>query len=143
AREPSSPSPNVDRADGSVIVVVATDAPLDARNLRRLAARAMLGLARTGSPSTNGSGDYVIAFSTATQNRIRHGDATLRRVELLPNDAMSPLFLACVEATEEAVYNSLLRATTVTGRGGARVEALPIDETIKILKKYNAIRGGL
>src|SRR4051812_16961767 len=131
-----------DRADGSCIVVIATDAPLDARNLRRLAARAMLGLARTGSPSTNGSGDYCIAFSTAPQNRIRHGDTSLRRVELLPNDSMSPLFLACVEATEEAVYNSLLRATTVTGRSGARVEALPIDETIKILKKYKAIQGG-
>jgi D-aminopeptidase len=131
-----------DRADGSVIVVVATNAPLDARNLRRLAARAVLGLARTGSPSTNGSGDYVVAFSTAPQNRIRHGDTALRRVELLPNDSMSPLFLACVEATEEAVYNSLLRATTVTGRGGARVEALPIERTIEILKKYNAIQGG-
>ncbi|HWW75594.1 MAG TPA: P1 family peptidase, partial [Pyrinomonadaceae bacterium] len=133
---------NSDRADGSCIVVVATDAPLDARNLRRLAARAMLGLARTGSPSTNGSGDYVIAFSTAVQNRVRHGETSPRRVELLPNDAMSPLFLACVEATEEAVYNSLLRATTVTGRGGTRVEALPIDKTVEILKKYNAIRGG-
>ncbi|HVF68760.1 MAG TPA: P1 family peptidase, partial [Pyrinomonadaceae bacterium] len=118
---------NSDRADGSVIVVIATDAPLDARNLRRLAARAMLGLARTGSPSTNGSGDYCIAFSTAPPSRVRHGDTQLRRVELLPNDAMSPLFLACVEATEEAVYNSLLRATTVTGRGGARAEALPIE----------------
>ena len=131
-----------DRADGSCIVVVATDAPLDARNLRRLAARAMLGLARTGSPSTNGSGDYVIAFSTAVQNRVRHGETSLRRVELLPNDAMSPLFLACVEATEEAVYNSLLRATTVTGRGGTRVEALPVDKTVEILKKYNALRAG-
>jgi D-aminopeptidase len=141
---PSSPqtSLDADRADGSVIVVVATDAPLDARNLRRLAARAMLGLARTGSPSTNGSGDYVIAFSTAAQNRIKHGDTALRRVELLPNDAMSPLFLACVEATEEAVYNSLLRATAVNGRGGTRVEALPIERTIEILKKYNALQGG-
>jgi D-aminopeptidase len=138
----SSPSSNVDRADGSVIVVVATDAPLDARNLRRLAARAMLGLARTGSPSTNGSGDYVIAFSTTAQNRVRHGDTAPRRVELLPNDSVSPLFLACVEATEEAVYNSLLRATTVKGRGGVRVEALPIDETIRVLKKYNAVQGG-
>jgi D-aminopeptidase len=136
------PSSGVDRADGSCIVVIATDAPLDARNLRRLAARAMLGLARTGSPSTNGSGDYVVAFSTAPQNRIRHGDTALRRVELLPNDSMSPLFLACVEATEEAVYNSLLRATTVTGRGGARVEALPIERTIEVLKKYKAIQGG-
>ena len=131
-----------DRADGSCIVVIATDAPLDARNLRRLAARAMLGLARTGSPSTNGSGDYVIAFSTAPQNRVKHGETALRRVELLPNDSMSPLFLACVEATEEAVYNSLLRANTVTGRGGVRVEALPIERTIEILKKYRAIQGG-
>src|SRR5215218_10230470 len=141
-KERPGPLSNVDRADGSCIVVVATDAPLDARNLRRLAARAMLGLARTGSPSTNGSGDYVIAFSTAPQNRIKHGDTSLRRVELLPNDLMSPLFLACVEATEEAVYNSLLRATTVKGRGGARVEALPIERTIEILKKYKAIQGG-
>jgi D-aminopeptidase len=131
-----------DRADGSCIVVIATDAPLDARNLRRLAARAMLGLARTGSPSTNGSGDYCIAFSTAPQNRVRHGETALRRVELLPNDSMSPLFLACVEATEEAVYNSLLRAHTMTGRGGVRVEALPIERTIEILKKYRAIQGG-
>ena len=137
----SASSLNSDRADGSVIVVIATDAPLDARNLRRLAARAMLGLARTGSPSTNGSGDYVIAFSTAPQNRIKYGETAPRRVELLPNDSMSPLFLAVVEATEEAVYNSLLRATTVTGRNGARVEALPIDKTVEILKKYNALRA--
>ena len=132
---------NNDRADGSVIVVVATDAPLDARNLRRLAARAVLGLARTGSPSTNGSGDYVIAFSTAPQNRIKYGATAPRRFDILPNDSTSPLFLACVEATEEAVYNSLLRATTVTGRGGARVEALPIERTVEILKKYNALRA--
>ena len=134
-------SPNNDRADGSVIVVVATDAPLDARNLRRLAARAMLGLARTGSPSTNGSGDYVIAFSTAASVRIHAGETSPRRVELLPNDSASPLFLACVEATEEAVYNSLLRATTVTGRNGTRVEALPIERPVEILKKYNAVRA--
>ncbi|MDQ3920112.1 MAG: P1 family peptidase [Acidobacteriota bacterium] len=133
---------DADRADGSVIVVVATDAPLDARNLRRLAARAMLGLARTGSPSTNGSGDYVIAFSTAPQNRIKYGETAPRRFDLLPNDSTSPLFLACVEATEEAVYNSLLRATTVTGRKGTRVEALPIERTIEILKKYNVLRPG-
>jgi D-aminopeptidase len=138
--ERSGPSPDADGADGSCIVVVATDAPLDARNLRRLAARAVLGLARTGSAATNGSGDYVIAFSTAVQNRVKHGDTALRRVELLPNDAVSPLFLACVEATEEAVYNSLLRATTVTGRGGARVEALPLDKTVEILRRYGAIK---
>ena len=99
-------------------------------------------LKRTGSPSTNGSGDYCIAFSTAPQNRIRHGDTALRRVELLPNDSMSPLFLACVEATEEAVYNSLLRATTITGRNGTRIEARPIERTIEILKKYRALQGG-
>ena len=134
--------PPADRADGSVIVVVATDAPLDARNLRRLAARAMLGLGRTGSPSTQGSGDYVIAFSTAAQSRVRHGETAPRRVELLPNEAVSPLFLACVEATEEAVYNSLLKATTVRGRGGNRAEALPVEKTVEILKKYRALKGG-
>lgn len=113
-------------ADGSIIIVVATDAPADARNLRRLAARAMLGLGRTGSSGSNGSGDYVIAFSTA------------RDKELLSNDAMSPLFAAVIDATEEAIYNSLFRATTVTGRGHT-VEALPIDPTLAILRKYGAI----
>ncbi len=100
------------------MVVVATDAPLDARNLKRMAARAMLGLGRTGAAGSNGSGDYVIAFSTAPQVRIGAEDKiSPRQVEVLANDAMSPLFLAVIEATEEAVYNSLLRATTVTGRG--------------------------
>jgi len=126
-----------DRADGSIIIVVATDAPVDSRNLKRLAARAMLGLARTGSPSTNGSGDYVIAFST--QNRIRPTEER-RTVQLLGNDAMSPLFLAVVEATEEAIYNSLFRATAMTGREGHRVEALPVERTLEILRKYNAVR---
>jgi D-aminopeptidase len=128
-----------EKADGSIIMVVATDAPLDARNLKRLAARAMLGLARTGSPSTNGSGDYVMAFSTAKENRIRAGEK-LRSMQTLDNDGMSPLFQAVVEATEEAIYNSLLRATTVTGRDGHRVEALPINEVVEILKKYGAAR---
>ena len=132
-----------DAADGSVIVVVATDAPVDARNLRRLAARGMLGLGRTGAAATNGSGDYVIAFSTASGLRPRPArDAAernaARAVSLLPNDAMSPLFLAAIEATEEAVYNSLFRATTVTGRGRT-VEALPIERTLQILKKYGAV----
>jgi D-aminopeptidase len=126
-----------DAADGSIVMVVATDAPLDARNLKRLAARAMLGLARTGSPSTNGSGDYVIAFSAA--NRIRAGD-NLRSAQTLGNDATSPLFEAVVEATEEAIYNSLFKATTVTGRDGHRVEALPIEKTLEILKKYGAAK---
>jgi D-aminopeptidase len=118
-------------------MVVATDAPLDARNLKRLAARAMLGLARTGSPSTNGSGDYVIAFSA--ENRIHAGD-NLRSQQALGNDATSPLFEAVVEATEEAIYNSLFKATTVTGRDGHRVEALPIEKTVEILKKYGAAK---
>jgi D-aminopeptidase len=126
-----------DRADGSIIMVVATDAPMDARNLKRLAARAMLGMGRTGSPSTNGSGDYVIAFSTAT--RIRASDG-LRNIQTVGNEAMSPLFEAVVEATEEAIYNSLFKATTVAGRDGHTVEALPIEKTVEILKKYGAVK---
>ncbi len=100
----------------------------------------MLGLGRTGAAGSNGSGDYVIAFSTAPQMRIRAADnASPRHIEVTPNDAMSPLFLAVIEATEEAVYNSLFRAMTITGRGHT-VEALPIEKTTKILKKYGAIK---
>ncbi|MCI0351618.1 MAG: P1 family peptidase [Acidobacteriales bacterium] len=131
-----------DRADGSVMIVVATDAPLDHRNLDRLAARAMMGLARTGSSGSNGSGDYVIAFSTSPSLRIRRPRDTklplASRVEVLSNDATSPLFEAVIEATEEAIYNSVFRATSVTGQGHS-VEALPIDRTVEILKKYNAV----
>ncbi len=131
-------------ADGSIIIVIATDAPVDARNLERMAARAMWGIARTGSAATNGSGDYGIAFSTANDVRIKApsnpGDRnTARSMKSLPNDAMSPLFLAVIEATEEAVYNSLFRATTVTARGQT-VEALPIDRTLEILRKHGALR---
>jgi D-aminopeptidase len=131
-----------DTADGSVIIVIATDAPTDSRNLGRMAARAMMGLARTGSSASNGSGDYAIAFSTAPTLRIRTGQpgpSSTRRAELLSNDAMSPLFLAVIEATEEAVYNSLFRATDTTGRG-RKVEALPIDRTLEILRKYGLIQ---
>lgn len=129
-----------DRGKGSVMVVIATDAPADARNLKRMAARAMLGLGRTGASGSNGSGDYAIAFSTAPQMRIRSEDKSpVRHIELLSNDAMSPLFLAVIEATEEAVYNSLLRATTITGRGHT-VEALPIEKTTGILKKYGVLK---
>lgn len=128
-----------DWADGSIMMIVATDAPMDHRNLRRMAERAMLGLARTGSPSTNGSGDYVIAFSTAKQNRIRASES-LRSTQTLGNEAMSPLFQAVVEATEEAIYNSLFRATTTTGQNGNTVEALPTEKTVEILKKYGAAR---
>jgi D-aminopeptidase len=128
-------------ADGSIIIVIATDAPVDYRNLRRMAARAMMGLARTGSAATNGSGDYAIAFSTAPEVRIRAttpNNNSTRDVKLLSNDAMSPLFLAVIEATEEAIYNSLFRATTMTGRGRT-VEALPLDRTIEILRRYGVI----
>ena len=139
-RQGQSEAGPTDRADGSIIIVVATDAPVDARNLERLAARAVLGLARTGSPSTNGSGDYVIAFSVAPQNRIK-ARVGVSQVTVLGNDAMSPLFLAAVEATEEAIYNSLFRATTISGRDGNRAEALPIDRTVEILKKYGALKN--
>lgn len=134
---------SVDAADGSVIVVIATDAPIDARNLRRLAARSMMGLARTGSSASNGSGDYAIAFSTAPELRVISANTPERNaprsIRVLPNDAMSPLFLAVIEATEEAIYNSLFRATTVTGRGKT-IESLPIPRTLEILRKYNALR---
>ncbi len=129
-----------DRADGSCMMVVATDAPLDARNLKRLAARALLGMARTGSSGSNGSGDYVIAFSTAPQVRIHASEKSLTQsMEVLTNDAMSPLFEAVIEATEEAIYNSMFKATTVTANGHT-VEALPIDKTVVILKEHRVIK---
>jgi len=126
-----------DGGDGSIMMIVATDAPLDARNLGRLAERALTGLARTGSGMTNGSGDYVIAFSTHPQVRRRPGTAPATLADL-PNDAMSPLFLAVAEATEEAIYNSLFKATTVRGRG-ITIEALPIDRTLDVLRRHNAL----
>lgn len=129
-----------DKADGSCMMIVATDAPLDARNLKRLAARAWLGMARTGSSASNGSGDYAIAFSTASEVRIRTSDRSrTSHVEVLTNDAMSTLFEAVIEASEEAIYNSMFRATTVTGNGHT-VEALPIDKTIAILKAHHAVQ---
>jgi D-aminopeptidase len=127
-------------ADGSIMIVVATDAPLDSRNLERLAARAILGLARTGSPMTNGSGDYVIAFSTAESVlRTPERRGQVHMLETMPNDLTSPLFQAVVEATEEAIYNSLLRATTTTGTAGRTVEALPLAPTLEILRRYGVL----
>jgi D-aminopeptidase len=129
-----------DKADGSCMIIIATDAPVDARNLRRLAARACLGMARTGSAASNGSGDYAIAFSTAPQLRIHTSEKPpTRHLELLTNDAMSPLFLAVIEATEEAIYNSMFRATTMSGNGHT-IEALPIDKTMEILRRHRAIK---
>lgn len=126
-------------ADGSIIIVIATDAPLDWRQLHRLAERSMSGLARTGSAMTNGSGDYAIAFSTASENRVRASEAR-RSIQVVGNDAMSPLFLAVIEATEEAIYNSLFRATTTTGKDKRTVEALPLEPTLNILRKYGKIK---
>jgi len=134
-----------ERGDGSVMIVVATDAPLSDRNLERLAARAMMGIARTGSSASNGSGDYVIAFSTGdgVRRRLMQPDArsqdrkpVLRSSEELSNDDMSPLFEAVIESTEEAVYNSMFMATSVTSKGRT-VEAIPLDRVREILAKYN------
>jgi len=129
-----------DRADGSCMIVVATDAPLSARDLERLAARALFGLARTGSSFSNGSGDYAIAFSTAKDLRRRHGDEAPRARPELPTDALSPLFEAALETTEEAVLNALLRATTLSG-SGRTVEALPLDRLRAVLAKHGRGRG--
>lgn len=126
-----------DAADGSCIIIVATDAPLDSRNLERLAKRAMLGLARTGGISSNGSGDYVIAFSTFENNFIRYKSKDkIRKIQTLANSSMSPLFMAVIEATEEAILNSMFAATSVSGRDGHMVEALPIEKVLEIMKKY-------
>lgn len=124
--------------DGSCMIVVATDAPLDARNLKRLAKRALLGLGKTGGIMSNGSGDYVIAFSTAYQ--IPHIiEATTDTLTLLRNDAVSPLFLAVIEATEEAILNSLFMAESTTGFKNHVVEKLPVNKVLTILKKYGKL----
>jgi D-aminopeptidase len=125
----ASPSP-----DGSCVIVVATDAPVDARDLKRIAARAIYGLARTGSSYSNGSGDFAIAFTTSAELRSRFGEAAPKAHTILPPDGVSPLFQATLEATEEAVYNSLLRATTVTSTRGT-ADAIPIDAVREVLKR--------
>lgn len=123
-----------DAGDGSVMIVIATDAPLSDRNLERLADRAFLGIARTGSPMTNGSGDYAIAFSTAEEvRRTPERRSGLSTATTVPNDAVSPLFQAVVEATEEAVYNSLFKATPMNGHRGT-IEALPIEDVLEVLE---------
>jgi D-aminopeptidase len=124
-----------DHGDGSCMIVVATDAPIDARDLKRLAARAVFGLARTGSSFSNGSGDFAIAFSTAADLRTRFGSAAAQTRTLLPTDGVSPLFQAALEATEEAIYNSLLKATAVSSRFG-KAEALPVERVREILSRY-------
>ena len=114
--------------EGSCMMVVATDAPLDSRNLKRLAKRAFLGMAATGTPSTNGSGDYVIAFSTD------------RSSPQVGNERMNPLFQAAKEATQEAIYNSLFSATSISGRDGHRAEAIPLGRVTELLRDHKVIR---
>ncbi len=134
-----APGPEEDIHEwGSIMMVIATDAPLSDRNLERIARRAVMGLSRTGSYASNGSGDYVIAFSTA--NSVRRSSAVdIHELEDLPNGGISALFQATVEATEEAIYNSLFKAQTVSSNGRT-VEALPITETAEILRRYGVIR---
>lgn len=131
----------MDKADGSCMIVVATDAPVDARNLERMARRAIMGLAKTGGIGSNGSGDYVIAFSTDSKLRVMHeSKERTEEIRVLRNDAMSPLFMAVIEATEEAIINSLFAAETMTGNEGHKVKELPKEDVIKILKKHQAIK---
>lgn len=127
-------------ADGSCMMVVATDAPLDARNLERLAKRALMGLAKTGGIASNGSGDYVIAFSAAEENFVEDGNRSgLYHSAVVRNENMTPLFMAVIESTEEAIINSLFAARTMTGRAGHTVNSIPVDEVIGIMKKYHRI----
>jgi D-aminopeptidase len=135
-QQASGPAGKDDHGDGSCMIVVATDAPIDARDLKRLAARAVFGLARTGSSFSNGSGDFAIAFSTAPDLRTKFDSPAAQARTLLPTDGVSPLFQAALEATEEAVYNSLLKATPVTSRIG-KAEALPVDRVRDIVTRYS------
>ncbi|NND31784.1 MAG: P1 family peptidase [Saprospiraceae bacterium] len=132
---------SLEKGDGSCMIIIATDAPVDSRNLKRIAKRGMLGLARTGGFASNGSGDYVIAFSTAEVNFVPYEPAmrTLSQT-YLHNDHMSALFLAAVESTEEAIINSLMMATIPRGFSGRGVEVLPLDKITAILKKYNRLK---
>lgn len=137
-REFLEPVLDTDKEDGSIMIVVATDAPLTARNLDRVAMRAIMGLARTGSFASNGSGDYVIAFSTNPKVRKPRVSKEPVRIEVLVNESMTPLFAATAEATEEAIYNAIFKATTVSSSRG-ELKAIPIDDLVRILEKYKAL----
>ena len=127
-------------ADGSCMIIIMTDAPLSSRNLKRMAKRAMLGLAKTGGIASNGSGDYVIAVSTVDFIRIPyHTESMFYETKVLRNSSMTSLFLATIEATEEAILNSLFAAKTMTGMAGHTINSLPIDKILEIMKKYNKI----
>ncbi|MBL6448050.1 P1 family peptidase [Fulvivirga sp. 29W222] len=131
----------LNEADGSCMIVVMTDAPLSSRNLKRLAKRAMLGLAKTGGIASNGSGDYVIAVSTAKDNFVPNSEESMfYKSEVLSNEAMSPLFLATIEATEEAILNSLFAAETTEGRDSHTIKALPVGQVVDIMKRYNKVK---
>jgi D-aminopeptidase len=133
-------SPAQKDTDGSCMIIVATDAPLDSRNLKRLAKRAMFGLARTGGIASNGSGDYVIAFSTAEALRVPYSsENALLNMEVLSNDHISPLFLATIEATEEAIYNALFTAETMKGFNG-EVEALPEQKVLQLIDQHGLLK---
>ena len=122
--------------EGSCMVIVATDAPLLARNLKRIAKRALLGIARTGGFYSNGSGDYAVAFSTAPEVRISNGSRSLENYKVVPNRMMSPLFLAAAEACEEAILNSMFKAETMKGKDGRVRKALPVDKVLEMMKDY-------
>jgi len=132
---------SLNSGDGSCMIIVATDAPITSRNLQRMAKRAVFGIARTGGHCSNGSGEYVIAFSTAESLRIPYHspDKNVLDIQELRNDRMTPLFEAVIEATEEAILNSMFKAETITGRNGLTVEKLPVKRVIEILKYHMVI----
>lgn len=131
----------IECADGSIMMVVATDAPIDARNLERVAKRAFMGLAKAGGIASNGSGDFAIAFSTARENRVPHNTKKLEKLQNVnvANDDMTPIFMATIEATEEAVVNSLFKAKDVKGYNGKVTKALPVDQVLEMLKAEGKI----
>jgi D-aminopeptidase len=129
------------QADGSCMIIVMTNAPVGALTLERIAKRAIMGLARTGGIASNGSGDYVIAVSTAPDLRIPYrSPSRFYETKILRDDYISPLFLATIEATEEAIINSLFAATTMTGKDGHKIQSLPVDRVMEIMKKYNRVK---
>jgi D-aminopeptidase len=129
----------LENSDGSCMVVVATDAPILSRNLKRLAYRALFGLARSGGLGSNGSGDYVLAFSTHPDVRMKYNSKITGPFSIATNNSMSPLFAAVIEATEEAIINSLFAAETMVGYKGRRIEKLPVETVLPILKKYGVL----
>ena len=131
----------IECADGSIMMVVATDAPIDARNLERVAKRAFMGLAKAGGIASNGSGDFAIAFSTARENRVPHNTKKLEKLQNVnvANDDMTPIFMTTIEATEEAVVNSLFKAKDVKGYNGKVTKALPVDQVLEMLKAVGKI----